>query len=85
MENLYREKGGEKEFNCQEVQITLADLNELEEAMDNMALPETGGFFFGDDSYEDYEEWHKELDVKFIEVARKYLLDGKEIYYSSWW
>ena len=48
MERLYREKGGTAEsFNCVKVRLTKEDLERL--AADVMAnkLPETTGFFFG--------------------------------------
>ena len=60
MENLYYEKGGTAEmFNCVEVELLREDLDALEDIVENKALPETQGFFFGDDSYADYEheEW----------------------------
>ena len=83
MEQLWISKGGVGEFNCEEVPITLEDLDELEIAINNMDLPETEGFFFGDDSYEDYEEYLKESDLKFIDNARKEINNGNEVYYSS--
>lgn len=85
MEKLYIEKGGKEAFNCVEVQLTAEDIGALEEAMKNHQLPETQGFFFGDDSYEDYEQWHKKDDQEFIKNAKKKLADGYEIFYSSWW
>ena len=86
MEKLWREKtGSNKPFNCEEVQLTLEDLDELERDIHNMHLPETAGFFFGCDSYEEYEEWHKENDLQFIEDAREQIAKGNEVYYSSWW
>jgi len=84
MENLYIEKGGVKEFNVEEVQLTPQDLDKLEKAVKDKDLPETGGFFFGTDSYEDYEEYLRD-DLAFIEKAREAINDGDEVYYSSWW
>jgi hypothetical protein len=86
MENLYREKGGEEVFNCEDVVLTLEDLDKLEKAINDRTLPETAGFFFGNDSYEDYEEWGlKDTDEKFITEARKAINDGQMVVYSSWW
>jgi hypothetical protein len=52
MEALYRDKGGDAEvFNCVDVDITLDDLDALETAINGRDLPQTSGFFFGDDSY----------------------------------
>jgi len=81
MENLYAEKGGTKEFNCVDLELTLEDLESLEESLDNQDLPETGGFFFGEDSSEHY----KEQDLQFCADARKALEDGYTVVYSSWW
>ena len=41
---LWHEKGGEGEFNCVDLELTLDDLDSLEESLDNEALPETAGF-----------------------------------------
>lgn len=74
-------------FNCEEVTITAEDLDLLEEDINNRNLPETDGFFYGDDSYEDYEGEHgyKSTDLEFIEKARKAIKDGYEVFYTSWW
>ena len=85
MEKLYVEKGGTGEFNCVDVEITEDDLDNLERAINNMELPETGGFFFGSDSYEGYEEYYKKDDVEFIRKAREELKEGNQVIYSSWW
>lgn len=87
MEKLYKGKGGEEEFNCVDVELTLGDLDELEAAINDKSLPETGGFFFGQDSYEDYdsEYGYKSVDMEFIENARKELNSGNRVVYSSWW
>jgi len=86
MEALYRSKGGDAEdFNCVSVDITLDDLDALETAINNRDLPETGGFFFGTDSYDNYDEWHADEDQGFLVKAREALNIGKTVYYSSWW
>lgn len=87
MEKLWEEKEGDyyTAFNCQEVSIELEDLDRLEKAIKNMELPATEGFFFGNDSYDDYEEWYKKDDLAFIKGARKALKKGAEIVYTSWW
>ena len=81
MENLYSEKGGEGEFNCVDVELDLADIDALEASVKGDELPETGGFFFGDDSSDHY----KESDLEFCANARKALADGQTVVYSSWW
>jgi hypothetical protein len=85
MENLWIEKGNYGEFNCKDVKLSLEDINRLEDAIMNKKLPVTQGFFFGDDSYVEYEEYHLEDDMRFIQKAKKALSKGKVVIYSSWW
>lgn len=81
MEQKYREKGGTEVFNCVNVELTIKDLKELKAAVMFKKLPETCGFFFGQDSDEHYAD----EDIKFIEKAIKFIEDGYQIYYTSWW
>ena len=56
--------------------------------IENREKPETGGFFFGGDSYEDYEgEYgYQQTDRQFIQDAKRSLTNfGGEIIYTSWW
>ena len=95
MEQLWEDKGRPDfkkadsqamgDFNCVELEITLSDLEQLEAHIVDKKLPETGGFFFGSDSYEEYEEYHKETDLKFILEAREAIADGQKVYYNCWW
>ena len=81
MQDLYYEKGGEQEFNCVDLELTLEDLDALEESLDDEALPETAGFFFGTDSSDHYAE----TDREFIREARAAIKQGYTVVYSSWW
>ena len=82
MENLYYEKGGEEDtFNCVNVQLTWEDLEELEKEIREGTLPQTVGFFFGDDS----DDYYKEETLEFIEEALLAIRKGYDVYYSSWW
>ena len=81
MEDLYHEKGGEQEFNCVDLELTLEDLELLEESLDEEALPETAGFFFGTDS----SDYYAEADREFIREARAAIKQGYTSVYSSWW
>ena len=81
MEELYHEKGGEEEFNCVDVELTLKDLDALEKSLDDEALPETAGFFFGGDS----DDHYLESDREFIREARSAIKQGYTVVYSSWW
>ena len=104
MEQLWEDKGKPNSpqqespmgnFNCVPVRLTLSDLEQLEAHIEGKSLPETGGFFFGHDSFgwesedgEPFKEgdyYYKETDLEFIELARKAIAEGKEVYYDSWW
>ena len=92
MEDLYRDKGSEvteetfgNSFNCVELELTESDIEQFEAHVNDKALPETGGFFFGDDSYEEYEEYYKKTDLNFIKDAYDAFAQGKKVYYNSWW
>ena len=81
MEELWYEKGGEGEFNCVDLELTLEDLDALEATLDEEALPETVGFFFGTDS----SDYYAETDREFIVQARAAIKQGYTVVYSSWW
>ena len=81
MEQLWREKGGEGEFNCVDVELDAADLEKLEQDIDYGDLPETEGFFFGNPS----DDRYREGDLEFIRTAREHLSMGYKIVYTSWW
>ena len=81
MGNLWFEKGNEGDFNCVDLELTLDDLDSMEETLDENALPETQGFFFGENSDEHYAE----QDREFIVQARAAIKQGYTVIYSSWW
>lgn len=83
MEKLYRDKGGtDSAFNCSNVELTEADLHDLETAINEGGLPYTQGFFFGKSTGDDNE---KQGDLDFIAKAREAIKDGYHIYYSAWY
>ena len=83
MEDLYYSKGGKsQEFNCDNVQLTADDLDDLEEVLKKGLLRPVDGFFFGSQTVEpEYVESAQEFIVK----ARAALAEGLTVYYSSWW
>ena len=84
MSELYRTKTSDQgEFNCKNLGLDGDDLDTLEAVIKGGKLPETVGFFFGSCT-KDNEEY-KELDLEFIEKARKSIAQGYEIHYTSWW
>ena len=105
MEQLWRDKGKPNldpnvqsefgDFNCIPLPIDESDLEQLEAHVCDKNLPETGGFFFGDDSFtwedkdgnphkgKDY--FHKETDLDFIEQAREAIKNGNKVFYHCWY
>lgn len=92
MENLWHNKGcqgkpeepnslGMSDFNCIPVELDHSDLDSLEKDILDNNLPDTMGFFFGNDS----DEHYRENDLEFIRKAREALDAGLTVEYSSWW
>ena len=81
MEQLYREQGGEGDFNGDELELTWDDLTQLEEDIQEGRLPATTGFFFGDAS----DEYYKAQDLEFVKQAKADLLCGLKVFYNSSW
>jgi hypothetical protein len=83
------------DFNCIPLELTLEDIDSLEYAINNFELPETGGFFFGNDSYfwtdeegnpyPDNHYYYKDNDLYFIRKARDLLDKGWKVFFDSWW
>lgn len=87
MEQLWREKGKnvDGDFNCVRLRLKMKDLNRLATDIANQNFPKTEGFFFGEDSYEDYVQYYMEDDVKFLWAAYSAIEQGDRVYYDSWW
>ena len=81
MQDLWYTKGGEGEFNCVDLELEIEDLDLLEQSLDESALPETVGFFFGANSDDHYAE----QDREFIVQARAAIKQGYKVVYHSWW
>lgn len=92
MENLWHERGcpgqpdepnsiGMSDFNCIPVELTSEDIDNLENAINGKNLPETTGFFFGNDS----DDYYREKDLEFCRKAREALAAGLHVEYNSWW
>ena len=82
MKNLYRKKGGSKEFNCATVQLTQNDIDRLAIMILDKELPETSGSFFGQ-SFSDEDE--EKDDLEFCRKASEAIKEGYTIFYDSWW
>jgi len=82
MEELYRARGGDAEmFNGVEVELTWEDLEDLETNIVHSNLPNTRGFFFGDNA----DEYYREQDLQFIRSARAEIFTGLRVFYNSSW
>lgn len=81
MEQLYRNRGGEGDFNGDELELTWEDIDMLENDIKEGALPGTSGFFFGDPA----DEYYREDDLRFIKEARSQLFLGLKVFYNSSW
>lgn len=82
MHKLYQEKGGTGEFNCVKLRLTMEDLQRLALDVSNGNLPQTTGFFFGDNP-PDADSVAQ--DMEFIGKAMAVILQGDAVYYDSWW
>jgi len=68
-------------FNGIEVELDWQDIDELEQDVVNNNLPQTQGFFFGNDA----DEHYKEKDLEFVKRARAELFLGLKVFYNSSW
>lgn len=82
MEELFRKKGGEGEFNCQPVRLKKKDLNELKKVIKKRSFNDAHGYFWGDRKYDDAQA---ENDLEFVQEAKHWIDKGGAVYYSSWW
>ena len=83
MENLWREKGGDADqsFNGIQLELTWEDLERLERDVKDGNLPETTGFFFGEDA----DDYYRNQDLEFIKQARAEIFLGLRVFYNSSW
>jgi hypothetical protein len=84
MEHLYQEKGGEEVFNCQFLKIEDTDLDDLEKALKTEDFYDNGRFFFNE-SDDDEKACIKAEAENFITMARDYVKDDYDVYYTNWW
>lgn len=87
MSDLWESKGSpgshddSDDFNCVPVELNLEDLNGLEAEIIDNKLPDTVGFFFGNDS----TDYYKKQDLQFVKDARQAIEHGSKVFYDSWW
>lgn len=81
---VVRETGGEGDtnnFNGIELELTWDDLDDLESAVKERALPATSGFFFGNDA----DDHYLAQDLEFIKQAKAEVFTGLKVFYNSSW
>jgi hypothetical protein len=68
-------------FNGVELELTWEDLDQLEQDIRNKKLPDTSGFFFGNNADDHYQE----QDLKFVRDAKAEVFLGLRVFYDSSW
>ena len=85
MKQLWEERNPDdvegNSFNGIELELTWADIERLEQDVLSGTLPPTTGFFFGNDSDEEY----RDQDLEFIKTAKAELFVGLKVFYNSSW
>jgi hypothetical protein len=85
MADLWHSRGNTGMFNGQALELDSYDLDALEKDIRARALPATGGFFFGSDSYGYYDDDMEAHDLAFIQEAREHLAEGRTVVYVCSW
>ena len=89
MQELYDKKNGADadNFNCVPLYLSKEELDMLQKQIETRTLPQTEGFFFGDDSYtwEGEQNDMKAYDLKLVKDAKDWLDKGYKVFYECWW
>jgi hypothetical protein len=81
MHRLWTSRGNDGEFNGDELELTWDDLEQLEQDIRSKNLPDTSGFFFGNDA----DDHYREHDLKFVREAKAEAFLGLRVFYNSSW
>ena len=84
MEQLWQGRsnpGPDAVFNGIELELSREDIDRLEQDILDGQLPETQGFFFGDNASDHY----RQQDLEFVKNARAELFIGLRVFYNSSW
>lgn len=88
MEALYTERTGldATDLNCGELVLQASDIDRLEKAVKDSALPHCeGGFFYGHQFQDDQASEYRDYDLEFCAWARTQIQAGSSVIYSCWW
>ena len=85
MEKLWAIKTSksESDLNCQDLEITTEDLDQLWTCIKHQTLPQTQGFFFGSDT--SHDATRQDQDLEFVAKAREAISEGDQVFYTCWW
>lgn len=88
MEELYREKGGNNEFNCsplylerEDVEMIISDHEKHLDTNNDFSICESRGFFWGESDDEDWADSLKD----FKRILEETDWDNETVYYYCWW
>jgi hypothetical protein len=81
MQVLWKSRGNSGDFNGDELELTDADLDDLQITIMAKKLPPTTGFFFGNSSNDHYQA----ADLEFISSSRAAIRQGLRVFYNSSW
>jgi len=85
MEQLWNVRNGGNQdsgkFNGIEVELTWDDLDRLEHIIKKRRLPDTSGFFFGNNADQHYYD----QDLEFVQKAKAETFLGLKVFYNSSW
>ena len=88
MEALYVERTGLSacDLNCEELKLEASDIDALEHAIKESALPQCeGGFFYGHQFQDEQATEYRDYDLEFCAWARAEIGAGSTVIYSCWW
>jgi hypothetical protein len=88
MEALYTERTGldATNLNCGELVLQAPDIDSLEKAIKDSALPHCeGGFFYGHQFQGEQTTEYRDYDLEFCAWARSEMQAGSTVIYSCWW
>ena len=88
MEALYTERTGldATDLNCGELVLQVPDIDSLEKAVKDSALPRCeGGFFYGHQFQDEQTTEYRDYDLEFCAWARSEMQAGSTVIYSCWW
>ncbi|WP_298362804.1 phosphoglycerate kinase [uncultured Litoreibacter sp.] len=88
MEALYTERTGldATDLNCGELMLQASDIDRLEKAVEDSALPHCeGGFFYGHQFQDEQASEYRDYDLDFCAWARTQIQAGSSVIYSCWW